>query len=724
MAFCKEWMKISDHSLPEYREGVDGFLDFAFSSIIDVHDAATIRCPCDKCRNLIFKKRCDVRFDLLKWGMYENYTTWELHGEIVDNLDGGQTILDIPDIEGAGHDDSEVNMLEDAFGVPAMYFGLNEEEVNVFNEHPRGEAAKFYDLLKAYQEPLIVEGTTMSKLSYIVKLLHLKVLNNWSDSSFDSLLKLQRQAWGTVIPDSYYEAKKLIADLGLECVKIDACKNDCFLYWKENANLDKCPTCDFPRFKNVDKGPSKGVKVPHKVLRYFPLKSRLQRLYMSRKTAKDMLWHKIERVDKKGEMSHPADSPAWKFIDKEYTSFASDPRNVRLGLACDGFQPFDNSTHSIWPVVLIPYNLPPWLCMKPHSFLLSLLIPGPTSPGRSIDVYLQPLIEELKELWEIGVETYDAHSKQNFNMRAMLLWTISDFPAYADLSGWSTKGGYACPSCHKHTHRTSLMSKGGYLRHRRWLPSNHKWRIDRKSFDNTREKDSAPVPLTGDEILNYFNNFEPEKFGKVAGKKRKRDALNSLYGWNKKSIFFQLPYWKKLLIRHNLDVMHIEKNVSDNILSTLMNIKGKTKDTIKARIDLMNMGIRADLHPILEGDKVRVPLASYTLNSTAKAAICEMFATMKSPDGYLSNISRCVRDSGKKISGLKSHDHHVFIQQLLPLATRGFLPNNVYEPLVELSSYFRNLCSKKLTTKQLDDLEAQIPYTLCKLEMVFPPAFF
>ena len=54
--------------------------------------------------------------------------------------------------------------------------------------------------------------------------------------------------------------------------------------------------------------------------------------------------------------------------------------------------------------------------------------------------------------------------------------------------------------------------------------------------------------------------------------------------------------------------MHIEKNVSDNILGTLMNIKGKTKDTLKARVDLMKMKIRGHLHPELMGDKLRVPL--------------------------------------------------------------------------------------------------------------------
>ena len=78
------------------------------------------------------------------------------------------------------------------------------------------------------------------------------------------------------------------------------------------------------------------------------------------------------------------------------------------------FNLFKNSQYSIWPIVVIPYNLAVWLCMKPYSFFLNLLIPRPTSPGRNIDVYLQPLIEELSELWQDGVQTYDAYSKENF----------------------------------------------------------------------------------------------------------------------------------------------------------------------------------------------------------------------------------------------------------------------------------------------------------------------
>ena len=98
---------------------------------------------------------------------------------------------------------------------------------------------------------------------------------------------------------------------------------------------------------------------------------------------------------------------------------------------------------------------------------LTLFIPRPKKPGNDIDVYLQPLIDELNMLWETGTTTFDCSGKSNFQMKAALLWTINDFPAYAYLSSWSTKGALACPSCHRHT--DSLYLKHGrkhcYLGH-------------------------------------------------------------------------------------------------------------------------------------------------------------------------------------------------------------------------------------------------------------------
>ena len=72
--------------------------------------------------------------------------------------------------------------------------------------------------------------------------------------------------------------------------------------------------------------------------------------------------------------------------------------------------------------------------MKRSSLILSHVIPGPTSPEIAIDVYLQPLVEELRKLLDVGVESFDASSITRFQLRAALMWTINDFPAYANIS--------------------------------------------------------------------------------------------------------------------------------------------------------------------------------------------------------------------------------------------------------------------------------------------------
>ena len=116
---------------------------------------------------------------------------------------------------------------------------------------------------------------------------------------------------------------------------------------------------------------------------------------MSSKISNSMVWH-IENNDPNGLMRHPRDSKAWKNFDLKYPDFASDPRNVRLALASDGFNPFGSlsNSYSIWPLVLIPYNTPPWMCMKQTNFILSSIIPGKRMPGNNIEVYIQPLIAE------------------------------------------------------------------------------------------------------------------------------------------------------------------------------------------------------------------------------------------------------------------------------------------------------------------------------------------
>jgi hypothetical protein len=91
-------------------------------------------------------------------------------------------------------------------------------------------------------------------------------------------------------------------------------------------------------------------------------------------------------------MAHPADKDAWKALDSFDSSFAEDVRNVRFGLATDGFSHFNLTapSYSCWPVFVVPYNLPPVLCMKYEFIFLCLVIPGPDHPVTKIDVMMTP----------------------------------------------------------------------------------------------------------------------------------------------------------------------------------------------------------------------------------------------------------------------------------------------------------------------------------------------
>ncbi|XP_042952408.1 uncharacterized protein LOC122289468 isoform X2 [Carya illinoinensis] len=230
-----------------------------------------------------------------------------------------------------------------------------------------------------------------------------------------------------------------------------------------------------------------------------------------------------------------------------------------------------------------------------------------------------------------------------------------------------------------------------------------------------------PRQLSGEDIIHQLNNLAQVHFGK-GSKKRKRtpEELN----WTKQSIFIELPYWASLKLRHNLDMMHTEKNIFDNVLGTLMNIQGKTKDNINARRDLAELGIRKELHLKEEGDRVVIPHAYFMLHGDERKKFCAWLSEVKFPDGFASNISRCVNVSDCKISGMKSHDAHIFMQRLLPAAIGGYLRHDIRLALMELSTFFRELCARTCKKDIVKRLETDIVLILCKLEQIFPPNFF
>jgi hypothetical protein len=118
--------------------------------------------------------------------------------------------------------------------------------------------------------------------------------------------------------------------------------------------------------------------------------------------------------------------------------------------------------------------------------------------------------------------------------------------------------------------------------------------------------------------------------------------------------------------------MHIEKNICKSLMVTILNIPGKTKDTIKARLDLKDLGIKKVLQFRETRDSCQMPHARYTLSKEQKKAFCDILQEVKFPVGFASNISRCLNADGTKVEGLKTHDCHILLQRILPAAMRGF----------------------------------------------------
>ena len=109
---------------------------------------------------------------------------------------------------------------------------------------------------------------------------------------------------------------------------------------------------------------------------------------------------------------------------------------------------------------------------------------------------------------------------------------------------------------------------------------------------------------------------------------------------------------------------------------------------------------------------------------TEKDGFLQVLRDVRVLDGYASNISRCVNLKERKISRLKSHDNHILMQQLLPIALRGSLPSHVTRPLIKLACFSRKIYSKILRISDIANDEAEIAVTLCELENIFPPSFF
>ncbi|CAM8902665.1 unnamed protein product [Rhodiola kirilowii] len=266
-------------------------------------------------------------------------------------------------------------------------------------------------------------------------------------------------------------------------------------------------------------------------------------------------------------------------------------------------------------------------------------------------------------------------------MRAAVMWTISDFPGLGMLGGLKSKGYKACPICLDDVDAHHLAGRMSYQGHRRWLDRDHSWRHAPSKFNGEFELRDAPPSLTGEEILSTVLSLEYPILSLHPDLKPK--VVKEKLCWTHVSVFYYLPYWSTWRQPYSLDVMHTEKNVFDNIIGTIFGLQGKTKDDIKAREGLEQQGIRKELWWNKKGSTSREEKVS------------------KAPYTVLPNERR-----------------------LLPVFIRPYLPHYVVEPLISLSRWFQKLCCKELMVRDVSQMRDDIVIILCKLEMVFPPAFF
>ena len=406
----------------------------------------------------------------------------------------------------------------------------------------------------------VYDGVNVSIISATIVLINMAVIHSVPNEYLNELLKYMSTVLlprGNKLPRNYYEAKNIIKKLGLNYKQIHACPSRCVLYRKENENLTSCPKvgCGKPRYM------PNSTSSPVRVVRWFPFIPRALRMFQSPAISKLLRFHQDHPNLDETVMKSVADSPAWKHITSEHVdpSFGLEKRNLRLGLSLDGVNPFphSNTTHSTWPVLLLIYNLPPYLVTKKFFIQLCILISGKNSPtSENIGVFIEPLMEELQLLW-IGVRAQDfldPIGERRFHLRGILMWTISDYPALGLISGLSTHGYKACVVCGPETNARSARTgdkfdnqrnvrgrKIIYGGGRRWTRRHHPYRSD-LSFNGRIERKDPPVRMSGERTIRCADGRQ--EFLLRGGREGGNDDPVHVHGVKHRSCLDALPYWQ------------------------------------------------------------------------------------------------------------------------------------------------------------------------------------
>jgi hypothetical protein len=263
-----------------------------------------VKCPCSRCRNTLHEDKRTLTLDICKFGFIPGYEVWKHHGESVHQR---TTSVAKEEDDRSGDD-----------GIDEMLDAIRPELETNPEDPPTPEVQKFFDMLRVLEE-LLHEHTTLSVLAFVTRLTSIKSKFSFSNKCYKELLSLFSDVLSSnhKMSKDMYQLKKLLSALGMEYEKIDACEDNYMLFYKEHKDETKCLKCDKSRFVEVINkvGEKVTTKVAHKQLRYMPLMPQMKWLFISKKIARHMRWHKEGVCENDQVMVYSSDSEAWKALD-------------------------------------------------------------------------------------------------------------------------------------------------------------------------------------------------------------------------------------------------------------------------------------------------------------------------------------------------------------------------------------------------------------------------
>jgi hypothetical protein len=306
----------------QWFEITKNFLKLAFTG-----DRREAKCLYNRCQNRRILSEYEMYGHIAKHRFKPHYLVGHKHGEVQattpSKLDGS----------------NDEDQMDDMIANIGMEYDLGSGD-----QDPLPEVQNFYRLLDATDEK-VHDGTELTGLQAVTCLIGMESKYSFSNQFYNNIVKLIIDLIPAKhnMPKDLYQSKKIVAGLGMNYEKINVCKRNCMLFWKEHKVDTECMHCSRSRYVKVVNGDGASVttKVVVKQHHYMLITPRLKQLYLSEGTTKHMRWHKEGKHDSEDSdiRSHPTDTEAWETLDHFDLEFARDPRSVLLGLSSDGFQP-------------------------------------------------------------------------------------------------------------------------------------------------------------------------------------------------------------------------------------------------------------------------------------------------------------------------------------------------------------------------------------------------